>query len=308
MFFAAHVQAAPPPVEPRCARSPAGAATADPGEVLSAAYVRSAPGSRSRNGLSVQMGATVLISSGGLLAVRVPVLPRACARPVRAGPRHRLQCPIAGAVLRAEELVRRFEAASPSPRLVASATANRRCGGFCVGDLPDFEVQAFAPPGHGTGRPFWPWASSRLLAVVLPPHAAPTVRRCRPRDRCRGVAACGPIGAGGRMRLVRPRSSSAAAMRSLTSRWRPRAGSLGPLIFRCGSGTRCRVLRSPNAAGGFVLALAVLARNSGPRIRRSVGGLAFPDLTRHWPVGCRPWSHGGVLHLRGARAVTASCW
>jgi len=184
-----------------------------------------APGSRSAGKGERADGA-----DRGYLVVRnfplsVAGLPRAARGRRGRGPRHRLQCAIAGAVFVLEELGARFEAGSPSAAL---GRRRRRSPwrGFCSATCRISRSRTFAPPGHGTGPLFfWPGVVAGLLAVVYNRTLLATQRSPAGSTAAGGVRA-GLIGAGVGMLAWFVPISSAAAIRSLSGRWR--AASCSP--------------------------------------------------------------------------------
>jgi chloride channel protein, CIC family len=102
-----------------------------------------------REGPSVQMGATIAFLIGkrfGLGAADCRVLLAAGAG---AGLATAFNAPMAGAIFVLEELVQKFERRMALAALAASFTAIALARVF-LGDLPDFDVAALAPPPIGT--------------------------------------------------------------------------------------------------------------------------------------------------------------
>jgi chloride channel protein, CIC family len=119
-----------------------------------------------REGPSVQMGAGVAHLIGLAFRCPWPIYRVLIAAGAGAGLATAFNAPIAGAIFVLEELVRRFEAGIAIAALGASAAAIA-VARLMLGDMPDFAVQAFVPPGHIADPLFFTLgALAGLLAVV----------------------------------------------------------------------------------------------------------------------------------------------
>jgi chloride channel protein, CIC family len=119
-----------------------------------------------REGPSVQMGAGVAHLIGLAFRCPWPICRVLIAAGAGAGLATAFNAPIAGAIFVLEELVRRFEAGIAIAALGASAAAIA-VARLLIGDMPDFAVQAFVPPGHIADPMFFTLgAIAGLLAVV----------------------------------------------------------------------------------------------------------------------------------------------